>query len=276
MPTFTEYKKGSADGGTADTDTRFSPSIWGNAPDLQGVHDGGAYLFYDDFLSGFITTHNWIETSATTGTIATIIGEGGILLFDAAASTADQGQQAQGAMSTVSGSFLPKAGTKIWFECRLAIGDTPSNQFFCGLATQDTTVFATGANSTADHIGFEMNALTIAGTVGTAGTANFYGEKAGTRNTASANVGLDVHAFTDGGTGGATLFTTSGAFVKLGFIVDGVTDCTVYVNGQKTGDVITTDNIPVLGLVPTLLIQSEGTTDPTMQVDWLKVLQTRT
>lgn len=280
MVTFVQYGKTAS----ADTDDNPSPSIWSDVPDLAALHDPSlGFGMYDDFVGGFTTAVNgWLITAITSGNARGIAGLGGVARFDTAAATADAGMQAQyvgsgTSITTAVAPFFPLAGTKIYFECRLGIGDTPSGcQLFAGLSEVDATLFATGDNTSANHLGFEMNQATQAGTVGTAGTANFFGEKAGTRNTASADVGLDVHLFTDGGTAQDTLFTTASTFVKLGFIVDGIDTCTVYVNGQLTNDVIVTANIPILGLTPTLLLHGEGgSVDPSMQITFVKCFQTR-
>ncbi len=281
MVSYTQYKRGISDG--TDDLNGFSPSVWADAQVELNLAEGTGFHFFDDFLEGTITAEGhpeWIITNATAGTAAEILGIGGVILLDSASGTADQGIQIQAHRSGITTAlhFIPTANTKMYFECRCAVGDTPAGvQFFAGLSEIDTTLFATGANSSANHIGFEANALTQAGTVGTAGNLNFYGEKAGARNTAAADVGLDVHTMVDGGTGGATVFADGTTWMKLGFIVDGTTDITVFVNGQKTGDVIATANVPILGMVPSFVCQSEGVSsaDPTMQIDWVRVFQTR-
>lgn len=282
MVSYSQYKRGLKDG--TDDLNGFSPSIWADAQVELQLAEGTGFIFFDDFTTGTLTAeggdHEWVITQQTAGTVVEIAGVGGILLIDSASGTADQGIEAQAYRSGVTTAlhFIPTADTKMYFEVRLAIGDTPVGaQLFAGLSEIDTSMFASGANTSSNHLGFEMNALTQAGTAGTAGKANFYGEKADARNTAAAEVGLDVHEFTDAGTGGATVFADGAAWVKLGFIVDGVTDVRLFVNGQSTGDVIPTANVPILGLVPTLCLLSEGVSsaDPTMQIDWIRVFQTR-
>jgi hypothetical protein len=279
MVTYTQYRKGSDPSGeNTDTDRWPSPNLWYDSKEWQANHAGQGQNFWDDFTTGIGTGSQWIVTNATAGTAAGIASGafGGFIALDSASATDDQGVQIQAAATSSGGAFLPTAGTKLVFEARVGIGDTPiaTSQIFVGLAEYDATVFNAGANDTANHLGYEMNALTQVGTGGTAGYANFYGEKAGTRNTAAANVGLDVHLFTDSGTtdGESTLFTATNCFVKLGFVVNGVTDCRCYVNGAFTGDIIPTANVPVLPMVPTLCCLSEGT-DVVMQCDWVKCWQ---
>jgi hypothetical protein len=252
-----------ADGNAkADLSTGPSPIIWDSCPwesIVAGRVDG--FVFFDDFIT-LLTTVDWTITQATAGTAAPSDAVGGVALLDCNSTTADQGIQMQG----ISEAFQPLAGVTIFFECRLKVTDTIAGaQFFAGLAQEDTTVFAAGANTTDNHIGFEMNALTQAGTVGTAGTANFYGEKATARNTAAADAGLDVHLFVED------------TYVKLGFVIDGITEARVYVDGADTMDRIVTANIPTAAagiMTPTFVCQNEdGATDPIVSLDWVRVAQ---
>ena len=60
-------------------------------------------------------------------------------------------------------------------------------------------------------------------------------------------------------------------YVKLGFVVDGLTKITPFVNGvAKTA--ITT-NIPIVGMTPSFVCHSSGTTDPIVHVDWVACYQ---
>ena len=58
------------------------------------------------------------------------------------------------------------------------------------------------------------------------------------------------------------------AFVKLGFIVDGLTSITPYVNGVA-GTAITT-NVPIVEMPPSFVSQSTAlAVDPITHVDWV-------
>lgn len=236
-----------------------SPLLWRGCPSIEellvgprfGYHFFDQFLFYDGAGTG-----RWVETQATSGSVEQGDAAGGIITMDAGATTADQGIQIQ----LAGESFLPATGGKeLWYEACLAITNT-SNQFFAGLAVEDTTVFASGENSTANHLGFEMNATTIASD---AGDVMFFGEKAGTRNTAI-NVGTPDS--------GATNFN------KYGFHVyedKGVLVCDVFFNNAKNATQIAAANIPLSEMTPTFVCQAEGTTQPVVTVDWVRVVQLR-
>jgi hypothetical protein len=213
-------------------------------------------VFHDDFLgfnSASSAVQSWVETQASAGTAAVIDGFGGLLELDCNSSTADQGIQVQVATE----SFLPQAGTKLYFEARIAsITDTPDKcQFFAGLSVLDTTLFNAGENSSANHIGFEMGATSLAAS---GGKLQFVAEKGGTRGTVA-----DVHTVVDG------------AAFTIGFVVDGVSTVQCYVNGEPVGDPLPLANIPVTELTPTFACLTEGTNDPIVTVDWVRVVQTR-
>lgn len=277
MVAYTQYKRGLLDG--TDNTNGFSPSIWADANVELKLSEGLGIEMFDDFHHGTETgagQPEWVIANATSGTAANILGIGGIVAVDAGSATDDQGvDQFQNYRTTTNLPWVCTAETKLYYECLCAIGDTPELcQFFAGLGSINTAMWTSGANNSTDHIGFEMNALTQAGTVGTAGNLNFYGEKGGTRNTAIEGVGLDVFDVTDAGTAGATIFADGAAWMKIGFIVNGVTDITVFVNGERTGDVIPTANIPTVGLVPSFSLMAEGS-DAILQIDWVRVFQDR-
>ena len=106
-------------------------------------------------------------------------------------------------------------------------------------------MFASAANSSANHVGFEaINTTALA----------IHSEKAGSRSSTSA-----VHTVVDD------------TYVKVGFVIDGVSKITPYVNGvAKTA--ITT-NIPIVEMTPSFVCHSSGTTDPIMHIDWVACYQ---
>jgi len=169
------------------------------------------------------------------------------LLLDSASSTNNQGVQIQLGGAAGASSFIANANSKIYYEARVKIADIGSTtcQMFAGLAIVDTSVFASAANSTANHIGFEAINTTAMG---------IHSEKAGSRSSTAA-----VHTVADD------------AYVKLGFVVDGLTKITPYVNGVAK-DAITT-NIPIVALTPSFVCHSSGTTDPIVHVDWVACVQ---
>jgi len=226
-----------------------SPNIWSQSPLTQlsvgGIDEGFGII--DDFLT-FDDENKWVLTQASAGTAALdVAAKGGVLLLDSASSTNNQGVQIQLGGAAGASSFIANANSKIYYEARVKIADIGSTtcQMFAGLAIVDTSLFASAANSTANHIGFEAINTTAMG---------IHSEKAGSRSSTAA-----VHTVADD------------AYVKLGFVVDGLTKITPYVNGVAK-DAITT-NIPIVALTPSFVCHSSGTTDPIVHVDWVACVQ---
>ena len=230
----------------ANSGRGLSPALWAKQPrDLQDLIVG--FGITDDFLT-FDDENKWVLTQATAGTVALdVAAKGGVLLLDSNSTTNNQGVQVQLGGAAGASSFIPSATSKIYYEARIKAADIGSTtcQVFAGLAIVDTSVFASAANSTANHIGYEAINSTAVG---------IHSEKAGTRSsTASAHTLVDD------------------TYVKLGFVVDGLTSVTPFVNGvAKTA--ITT-NIPIVALTPSFVCHSSGTTDPILHVDWVSVYQ---
>ena len=230
----------------ANSGRGLSPGLWAKQPrDFQDLNVG--FGITDDFLT-FDDENKWVLTQATAGTVALdVAAKGGVLLLDSNSTTNNQGVQIQLGGAAGASSFIPSATSKIYYEARIKAADIGSTtcQVFAGLAIVDTSVFASAANSTANHIGYEAINSTAVG---------IHSEKAGTRSsTASAHTLVDD------------------TYVKLGFVVDGLTSVTPFVNGvAKTA--ITT-NIPIVALTPSFVCHSRGTTDPILHVDWVSVYQ---
>jgi len=212
-----------------------------------------AYFEGNDFDS-FDADDDFVVENATAGTADVIDGAGGILELDSASSTADQGVQVQHKTETI----LPADGKPIIFECRLKVTDAIAGvQLFCGLSELDTTVFASGENTSENHIGIEANATTQAAT---SGRLDFVAEKA----TARASVST-VHTLVED------------TYVILGFYVDGLGYATPLVNGIAGTSIETgSDNLPVVELAATFACLEEGgSVDPITSLDWYYVIQAR-
>lgn len=220
-----------------------SPILWAGCPVAELIEnpDRGLYYFNDfvEDLSG------WTETQATSGTIAVDTDEAyGAIILDGGATTNDQGIQAQS-----SNCCTPTASSEIYFECRVKSANSDSWQGIIGLADDDTTVMASGENSTANHIGFEANATTQAAT---ASRVDFYNESGGTRTSTST-----VHTFVDG------------TYVNLGFYVKGTERIDIYVDGVLNATQPST-NIPTADMALTLACLVEGSNQPTLTFDWIR------
>ena len=223
-----------------------SQKLWYGAalhPIMQSP--GSGFEVFDDFLANYadLADGGFVVTQATSGTFASGAAEGGIAIADPGAITAEQGVNVQ----VDSAQFVPQDGSKIYFEARVkASAITSGINFFLGLAEVDTTVIASSAISTANHVGFSS--------VTADGILLFNSEKAGAGDT------------------GACTTLVADTYVKLGFRIDGLDKITQYVNGVETGTAKVTANIPIVALVPTLVCQAKGTRN-TITIDFWKITQ---
>jgi len=206
------------------------------------------YYDGDDFVTTPVDDEDYAFTNATAGTMTIDpAAENGVLLLDAASSTATQGAQMQRPAAT----FKPEAGRVILFEARVKVADVATGpELFIGLGNIDTTIISSSAVSTTDHIAFtsitDDNVL----------LAN--AEKAGAGTTKAT---------------GTTL--VDGTWVKLGIRVDGVDSASFYVDDVLVSTIDTTANISVLNMSPSFVCQSGGTTDPILHIDYWRCQQTR-
>ena len=231
-----------------------SPTLWNQAP-LAQISVGGldqGFGFIDDFLSWDDASYRWLLTQASAGTIAMDpAAKGGVLLMDSGGTTNNQGVQMQAGGAIGAASFIPSAASKIYFEARVKIADigtsgSDTGNMLVGLTAVSAAVLSSGANDTANHISFEH--------LDDDGAVDFHSEKAGSR---------------DSSTGLHTLVDDD--YVKLGFLVDGLTSITPFVNGvAKTAH---TTQVPIVAMAPTIVCHSAGTTDPILHVDWVACYQ---
>ena len=231
-----------------------SPTLWHQAPVMQIMSGdlGEGFGFIDDFFAFDDASYRWVLTQDSAGTVAMdAAAKGGVVLLDSNSTTNNQGVQIQMGGAAGASSFIPSAASKIYFEARVKIADigtsgSDTGNLVVGLAAVDATVLSSGANNTANHICFEH--------LDDDGAVDFHSEKAGSRDSSTG-----LHTLTDDD------------YVKLGFLVDGVTSITPYVNGvAKTAH---TTQIPIVAMTPTFVCHSAGTTDPILHVDWVACFQ---
>jgi len=119
------------------------------------------------------------------------------------------------------------------------------------LAESDTTIFASGAQTTANHIGWRIaNGGLLVST--------FASSKASTEATKT----------------GATFVANTA--IKLGFVYDGVADTVQqYINGVASGTAVATASVPKVALYPSFVGQSDGTDRPNLIVHGYRIMQTR-
>lgn len=226
----------------------FQAGVWANAPINEFRFDPSIAVLLDEQWQSYdpeATNGEYVLTQATAGTAAISTARPGVLELDSNSTTATQGATLQRAKS----AFVPASGKSIWAEFAFKIVDTfDKAEIFVGLSELDTTLIASSANSSANHIGWQC--------VTDDGVLLFTSEKAGTGTTAAA------------------LTIAEDTWVKLGFYYDGTADTIQqYVNGVATGSAIATANIPKVALYPSFVCQSGGTNDPIMHIRPYRVLQ---
>ena len=230
--------------------TTHTTNLWKTCPLMEYFFDPHLGVLLDEQWQSYdpeATNGDYVLTQATAGTGAISTAASGVLELDCNSTTQGQGVQIQ----RVKSAFLPAANKHIWFECKLKVVDTYDKvQLFAGLSEIDTSLIASGANSSANHIGWEI------ATAG-AGALTFAGEKAGARGTAtSTSIAEDT-------------------YIRLGFHVNGVTSIQQYINGVATGSEIATANIPVVALYPSFVCQTDDTNDPILHLQSYRVFQLR-
>lgn len=211
------------------------------------------YVEADDF-SSFDADDDYVVTQATAGTADVIDGAFGILQLDSNSATADQGIQVQHKTETI----LPAANKGLIFGCRLKVTDTIAGcQLFAGLSILDTTLFASGENSSTDHIGFEMNATTQAAA---GGRVDFVAEKGGARTSVSTVTTL-----------------VEDTYIILEFYANGLDTITPLINGVGgTGITTGSTHTPTAEMAASFLCQEEGgSVDPICSLDWYFIAQER-
>jgi len=227
-----------------------SPTLWNQAP-LAQIAVGGldqGFGFTDDFLAFDNATARWLLTNATSGTaIVDPAAIGGALLLNAGAVTLNQGVQIQMGGEVASASFIASANSKIYYEARVKISTIGSTtgQIFVGLSEVLATLFASAANTSTNHIGYEIFNTTAMG---------LHSEKGGVRDSSAA-----AHTVVDG------------EYVKLGFVVDGLTKITPFVDGVAKTAI--TSAIPIVEMTPSFVCKAGATTRPVLSIDWVACYQ---
>lgn len=234
--------------------TYSTSSLWQDCPLQEYQHDPSIGFLLDDTMQSYYaaaTTGDWVLTQATTGSAAMSTTIAGTLAIDSGSTTAAQGAQIQ----RVKSMFIPAAGKDIWAEFYISLtATTPpvtKGQIYAGLAAIDTTIIASGSQSTNNRIGWQIE---------TAGNLQmtFTCDKAGTATTK---------------TGPLLVAATK---VRLGFRYDGTADTVQqYINGAASGTAVATANIPKLAMYPSFVCQSDGTDQPILNVHGYRIFQYR-
>ena len=193
----------------------------------------------------------WTATTINSGATALADAVGGVVAIDAGSTADGDGENVQ-LNTTVGEIFKPAANKDLWYEARVKV-DIITGDMFIGLHPILTTIIVGGAAPAgSDFLGF----YSITGD----GVLLSAAEK------------VDV-----GSTGTGTTLVAD-TWVRLGIRVQtdiaGVMTATFYVDGVPV-KTFAAANIPIVEMVPSFVMQSEGATAPIMSVDWVKVVQLR-
>ena len=226
--------------------TLHQSGLWKDCPVLESLHDPSILVtYFDDFHKYDPSATNLILTQATSGTCVPGVLANGVLTIDAGAATDGQGVNLQ----LAGVDFFPAAGKTLWFETRVKDSFITGDLFF-GLAELDTTIIASSAMTTANHIGYKT--LTGDGIM----------------------LGEGAKASAVGTTAGLVTITAA-TYTKLGFKVNGVTNIDWYVDNVLVDSTLLTANIPVAGLTPSIVVHATGTNRDVVDVDYIKIAQLR-
>lgn len=226
----------------------FPGNLWRTCP-LAAIHyDPSIAVVLEENWQSYdpeATNGDYVLTQAITGAAAISTAGPGVLELDSNSTIQGQGANLQ----RVKSAFVPAANRHLWAEWQIKVVDTFDNaELFVGLSEVDTSIIASQANSSANHIGWQC--------VTNDGVLLFSSEKAGAGTTASA----------------VTL--AEATWVRLGLYFDGDADTVQqFVNGEAVGDAITTTNIPKVAIYPSFVCQAGGTADPILHLRPYKVVQ---
>ncbi len=241
----------------------WTPDLWNNIPfPVIRNNPGLGFAYFNDFNgvhTGTTTTGIGGEIALTaiagTPTILAADLHGGGVVCTAAAATDTHGFIANpgssGSASPTGGCITPAVGRQIAFEILIkqTLQTSTLGSSFIGLATQATGMTTTGALTAADYIGFQcLDSASLKFTYLNQG-ATLYADAA-----------LIAVVKTD-------------RWYRLGFLIDGLTSVTPYVNGTKLTPIVATatKSLPDAIMNATFqVVSGGGTGTPACTVDWLR------
>lgn len=247
-------------------DASWKQGVWADCPLLAIMTNPQVgYIFFEDFTNfqGAIanadppTMTGWTAVqSNSTGGLAILDEVGGVLEIDSeGAAQHDQLQlQKRNGTLLLGEHFKCAAGKDLWFECRFKCRDHNADiDMFVGLAEQDDTLMANGDldEATSDYIGLGIE--TIA-----APAAKVYAVKDGDEDSDTGVTVLD------------------NIWHRIGFKVTGVTAIEFWIDGAPvTLTNITLANIPTNEMTVSFVSGSDASSDPILDIDWVRVVQLR-
>ncbi len=236
-------------------DGGLSPLIWDDADVLGAIlNPVNGYHFFTHLDEGDVTTAAslWTQTNRTSISFTNGVEPGGVVILDAGAANAAQGGTIQMHGVTVT----PAAGRTIRMEWRVKV-DEDDGRLVMGLGAVGTTDWVSD-----DSIVVNADCAMFLRDDGTTAT------KWSTQicDGSSAQETADV-------------FTSDDGYETFGIVIVGngatATDSvTFYHNGVAAGTVTDVADMPDAAMVPTFESNADGTDQPVMVLDWLKILVT--
>lgn len=229
-----------------------SKSLWSGCPWLalqHGAKEG--FVYWDDFMGPIDPTIDcgWALDTTNSGSIDECDDEqGGVVEFSSNGhGTIDDGLNAQ----LKNCMFKPAAGRKIWFEARVKMNDA-TDQYFLGLAGVCTALISDGAlEASVDKCGFYHEAVSTDDYISAVSSRLTSTEK-------NTNVGANANT----------------VYVKLGFLIDGLTSVTYFRNGVPVAVCNDANDIPNAVMCLSAVAQIEATgANAEMSWDWVKIAQ---
>lgn len=234
-----------------------SPKLWSGCPLLPIMLDPTkGFYYFNDFMGEIDATtgDGWTINAQDSGTISGVADlEGGALFIDSAGhASAHDGVNAQ----LKNCSVKPQAGVKIYFEARVKMLNTGLDEYFIGLADTCTDIIEQTnglLDDTVDKVGFFRD-----------------------HGASPADDKLSfVTARTDAEDETADIATVADdTWVKLGFIIDGLSSITFFVDGEIVGVCGTPANIPNAAIDLSFVSQTDQSdTDAELTIDWVRLAQ---
>ncbi|NIT61567.1 MAG: hypothetical protein GWN67_20505 [Phycisphaerae bacterium] len=229
-----------------------SPAIWNNVDVLELMLNPQKGVYYFDDFMGQIdvtTADGWTLTqSNATGTIGPLTtDQGGVLQITSVGALADDSINAQ----LTNCNVKPASGVNIYFEARVNMTDA-TQQFVLGLAEVDTSLMAAGVlDDVVDKVVFYHEAASTDNKISAASS-----------NDASEEKDADVAANVDN------------TYVKLGFIIEGTSKVTYYVNGVQVGTCEDSSDLPNEVMCLSAFCGYESAAG-IMHIDWVRIAQVK-
>jgi hypothetical protein len=274
MPSFQPIYNGAVANGdvaTARKNRGLTPACW-RGISTSVIDPSLGWFYLNDFhepppqATSGVAAHA-ILTAKTAGTTNVILTEeNGVLEIDAASGTADQGANVQFRGPTVK----PSSWSVVAFETYVRTDDLGTGaaangqNIVLGLCNYDTSVLLNGAiDSSANGITDYALFVSIS-SAATWNAANKWSFRM-TKDNSTVVTQADIGSLVDGA-------VTATGWKKLGVRIEPGKQVELFFDGVKvSSSSIAVTSVPDAILVPTFVVESEGTVDPILNVDWFAV-----